>query len=339
MIKFGDISNFIFLSRNANIYGFEVLKSLIQKKKLPSLVILPELEKKFFKKKLYLKKYFNLGKYNIEPIEYIAKKNSIPVKRIKTINSNKIYAFLKKKNLELIFIGGGWPELLKKNIFEIPKYLTINIHPSYLPHFRGGDVHRWQILYSRKKTGVSIHEVNKLFDNGKIIIKKSINLNTNCPMKLNLLLSKLVAKMIPALLKKKIKTIHNKKKLVKKHKYYSKWNWYDKKFFFVPSHKFKILEKFVNASKNIPNNFNGPFIRIGKKELLIRDCKIKNKNRNFFFRKKKKYCITRKNIILNTSVKNKVCFINKIQLLNDNQWNKNRITTKLITDNFDKFLI
>ena len=204
MLKFNDITTFIFLSRNANICGFEVLKSLIHHKKKPSLVILPKLQKTFIYKNQYIKKYFNIKKSNIEPIEYLAKKNFIPVKRIKTINSYKIHNFLKKKKIELLFICGGWPELLKKYIFDIPKYLTINIHPSYLPNFRGGDVHRWQILHTKKKTGVTIHEVNKFFDRGRTIIKKSINLNVNCPIKLNLVLSKLAASIIPALLKKKL---------------------------------------------------------------------------------------------------------------------------------------
>ena len=338
MLKFNDITNFIFLSRNANIYGFEVLKSLIHYKKKPSLVILPKLQKTFIYKNQYIKKYFNIKKVNIEPIEYFAKKNSIPVIRIKTINSYKIYNFLRKKKIELIFICGGWPELLKEYIFNIPKYLTINIHPSYLPNFRGGDVHRWQILHSIKKTGVTIHEVNKFFDQGRTVIKKSINLNVNCPIKLNLVLSKLAASIIPGLLKKKIiSDFNNKQSTTKKQKYYPKWNWKDKKFFFVPSHKYIILEKFVNASKNFPDNFNGPFIKIGKKKLIVRDCKIRSYYRKILL--KENFLVTSKNIILKTNIKNKLCYVNKIQLLDNQDWNKNKINTEIITNNFDKFLI
>ena len=71
-----------------------------------------------------------------------------------------------------IFISGGWPELINKKIFNIPKYSAINIHPSNLPDFRGGDVHRWQIYKESKFTGISIHNVNENFDSGSIILKK-----------------------------------------------------------------------------------------------------------------------------------------------------------------------
>lgn len=337
MKKFNDIEHFIFLSRNANIYGFKVLKSLINMKKKPSLVILPIIQKKLDLKKKYINRYFHQKKNNFEPIEYLAKKNSIMVKRVKSINSNKTYNFLKKINTELTFICGGWPELLKKKIFNIPKFLTINIHPSYLPSFRGGDVHRWQILYPRKKTGITIHAVNKSFDHGRVIIKKSINLNMNCPIKLNLHLSNLAARLIPELLEKKVKSNYaNKQSIKKKQKYYPKWDWKDKNFFFVPEYKYNILEKFVNASKNYPNIFNGPFIKIGKKEIIVRKCKTKIFDGKKLFNENFK--ATSKYIILKTNIKNRLCYINEIQLLNNYDWYKNKITTKSIKKNFNKLL-
>ena len=71
--------------------------------------------------------------------------------------------------------------IINKKIFNIPKYSAINIHPSNLPDFRGGDVHRWQIYES--STGISIHNVNEnatqvlLFLKKKFYFKLKIQLN------------------------------------------------------------------------------------------------------------------------------------------------------------------
>ena len=46
---------------------------------------------------------------------------------------------------------------------KIPKYETINLHPSYLPHFKGKDPNFWSILKDGPY-GVSIHRVNKKID-------------------------------------------------------------------------------------------------------------------------------------------------------------------------------
>ena len=71
--------------------------------------------------------------------------------------------------LDLIVLGGGWPELLPLNIIEAPLIGSINTHPSLLPDFRGTDIVRWQVFNNVKKTGVTIHYMDERFDTGQII--------------------------------------------------------------------------------------------------------------------------------------------------------------------------
>ena len=64
--------------------------------------------------------------------------------------------------------------LLWKNKNEKKFVNLINIHPSYLPYFKGKDPNFWSILFNGP-FGVSIHYVNKLIDSGAIIFREKIN--------------------------------------------------------------------------------------------------------------------------------------------------------------------
>ena len=54
--------------------------------------------------------------------------------------------------------------------------------------------------------------------------------------------------------------------------YYHKWNWLDKNFFEIKIEKLNHLSElfyFINAAKNFPNNYNGPFLNYENKKFII----------------------------------------------------------------------
>ncbi|MCG7848055.1 MAG: methionyl-tRNA formyltransferase, partial [ANME-2 cluster archaeon] len=61
-----------------------------------------------------------------------------------------------------------------KEIFDIPEFRTINIHPSYLPVYRGQHVVNWAIINGENETGVTIHYIDEGIDTGDIIIQKKV---------------------------------------------------------------------------------------------------------------------------------------------------------------------
>ena len=55
----------------------------------------------------------------------------------------------------------------------------INVHPSLLPRWRGGDPVPWAILTGDHQIGVSIVTLSEKFDEGKIIAQKKIPISAN----------------------------------------------------------------------------------------------------------------------------------------------------------------
>jgi len=92
-----------------------------------------------------------------------------------------LYKLLKEHHCEYIFLSG----YMKK----LPAMLTcnftiINSHPSLLPRYGGSGmygrfVHEAVIKNKEKISGVTIHEVNEQYDDGKIILQKSLEILPN----------------------------------------------------------------------------------------------------------------------------------------------------------------
>ena len=122
----------------------------------------------FILKKLNKSKKFNLNKAVICN-KSIAKKlkNIISKKKIvfiKNINSKKSLKLLKKMNSDM-FVVGGYPQIFKKQIFKLPKIMTINLHGGPLPSYKGGSPLNWQIINNEKKIGISIIKMKEALKN------------------------------------------------------------------------------------------------------------------------------------------------------------------------------
>lgn len=181
-----------------NLRGIECLKYL-HKKKIGIPLVIGHPEKKNSPYFTTLKKISRKLKLN-----YIAPKN---------INFYLIEKKIKKINPDLMVLVGYSNNILKKKIYSIPKYGTINLHASDLPQYKGGSPLNWAIVNNEKKIGISIIQVDEGIDTGHILAqRKNIKIKKSDDIKL--LTSKVTRLYLPLLLK----TIKNfqKNKIVKK---------------------------------------------------------------------------------------------------------------------------
>ena len=91
---------------------------------------------------------------------------------------SKLEELLDEYGCEYIFLAG----YMKKIPASLTKkYKMINSHPALLPKFGGKgmygrNVHEAVVAAGEKQSGVTIHEVNENYDEGAIILQKSIEL-------------------------------------------------------------------------------------------------------------------------------------------------------------------
>jgi len=90
----------------------------------------------------------------------------------------KIYTLLKEHKCKYVFLSGYMKKISSKitNNFKV-----INSHPSLLPKYGGQGmygryVHEAVVKNNEKVSGVTVHEVNEKYDDGKIILQKQLHL-------------------------------------------------------------------------------------------------------------------------------------------------------------------
>ncbi|MBU1085462.1 MAG: methionyl-tRNA formyltransferase [Candidatus Beckwithbacteria bacterium] len=73
--------------------------------------------------------------------------------------------------IDLIVVASYGHKISKKTL-DIPKYGSLNIHPSLLPKYRGAAPVPWTILNKEKQTGVTIFKMDSGWDTGPIIARQ-----------------------------------------------------------------------------------------------------------------------------------------------------------------------
>jgi methionyl-tRNA formyltransferase len=102
-----------------------------------------------------------------------AQENNIPILQPARLD-DEFYYQLQTTHYEL-FIVASYGKIIPDKFLNIPKYKTLNVHPSLLPKLRGPSPIETAILEDMKKTGVSIMRLDKEMDHGPIIAQVEYN--------------------------------------------------------------------------------------------------------------------------------------------------------------------
>ena len=140
------------------------------------------------------------------PAFEIAREHSIDTynigKKENFIRNDELKEFLKKLNPDLVVLA-GYLKLIPSDVVKNFTNKIINIHPALLPAF-GGDgmygmnVHRAVFNSSAKVSGATVHFVNEIYDSGKIIAQKCVDISgTKSPEEIAEAVLKVEHKILP----------------------------------------------------------------------------------------------------------------------------------------------
>lgn len=90
--------------------------------------------------------------------------------------SSSDYTLIKQHKLHEIKCKSANSEEFKKEIIDLPVIATINVHPSYLPEYRGPNPYLQTILNRETKSGVTFHLMNEEYDAGAVLAQKRVNI-------------------------------------------------------------------------------------------------------------------------------------------------------------------
>lgn len=148
-------------------FAATILESLIKKNK-PILVI-TETDKPSGRKQEVIP----------SDVKVMAEKYKIPVVQPEKIKD----AEQELKNLEPdLIVLTAYGQIIPKSVLEIPRFGSINVHPSLLPKYRGASPVQSAILNGDKETGVTIYKMDEKMDHGPIFMGEKLEIKNepNC---------------------------------------------------------------------------------------------------------------------------------------------------------------
>ena len=109
------------------------------------------------------------------PIYDLAFKNNLKIFTPQTLKDPEIYQQLKNLNPDISVIV-AYGLILPAEILSIPKFGSINLHPSLLPRWRGASPIQRTIFAGDKITSVDIIQMDQGLDSGDILYRKEYHL-------------------------------------------------------------------------------------------------------------------------------------------------------------------
>ena len=110
------------------------------------------------------------------PVKEFCLQQNIPVLQPEKIR--EIKDTLVQLNPDL-FCVVAYGKILPKDILDIPKLGSINVHGSLLPKYRGAAPIQWAVLNGDKTTGITTMYMDEGMDTGDIILKQEVEIGEN----------------------------------------------------------------------------------------------------------------------------------------------------------------
>jgi methionyl-tRNA formyltransferase len=111
------------------------------------------------------------------PVKVAALELNIPVLEVDSLRDKNFIASLREIEPDLIVVVAF--RILPKEVFEIPRLGTFNLHASLLPKYRGAAPINWAIINGERETGVTTFFLDESVDTGKIILQKRTFIGEN----------------------------------------------------------------------------------------------------------------------------------------------------------------
>lgn len=102
----------------------------------------------------------------------------IPVLQPKNLKDPEFAECLRAFNAD-IFVVVAYGKIIPGSIFAMPRFGTINLHPSLLPKYRGAAPVQWALINGESETGVTVQMINEELDAGDIVLQEKIGIDEN----------------------------------------------------------------------------------------------------------------------------------------------------------------
>ncbi len=115
---------------------------------------------------------FHFKRRRLLPAWLLAKESGVPVIECINVNDPNIVRLIEDLKPDLI-ISAYFNQILKPAVIAVPKHGILNVHPGWLPVYRGAMAYFWVLKNGSESAGVSVHWIDEGVDTGVLIARRS----------------------------------------------------------------------------------------------------------------------------------------------------------------------
>ncbi len=112
------------------------------------------------------------------PVKEFAVSKSIPVLQPEKIRGNVEFLEQVKSLNPDIAVVVAYGKILPKELLELPKLGSINVHGSLLPQYRGAAPIQWSVINGDEQTGITTMYMDEGMDTGDMILQEAISIGS-----------------------------------------------------------------------------------------------------------------------------------------------------------------
>jgi len=108
------------------------------------------------------------------PVKKVAEQHTLKILQPKSLKSDDFKSALNQLTPDIFVVVAF--RILPKDVLNIPKFGSVNLHSSLLPKYRGAAPINWAVLNGDKETGISIFQIEPKVDTGDLLFQKKITI-------------------------------------------------------------------------------------------------------------------------------------------------------------------
>jgi methionyl-tRNA formyltransferase len=114
-------------------------------------------------------------KVTYTPVKQFAVENNIPAYQPEKLKSNTEFIEQMKALQPDLFVVVAF-RILPKEVFDIPKFGSFNLHGSFLPKYRGAAPIQWALINGETETGLTTFKLAEKVDTGNIYLQQKVEI-------------------------------------------------------------------------------------------------------------------------------------------------------------------
>ncbi|MCP4769447.1 MAG: hypothetical protein GY875_24725 [Gammaproteobacteria bacterium] len=125
------------------------------------------------------------------PAWKIARQRNIPVMQTRDVNVASTIEFVQGCQPDLL-VSAYFSQILKSEIIQLAHFGVLNIHPGWLPSYRGAMAYFWVLHNGSDRGGVTVHWIDEGIDSGEILERRSFPIPDNATQETVLMLTAVI---------------------------------------------------------------------------------------------------------------------------------------------------